>query len=252
MKAIGLPTAFLLLSLATSACKHGPSEKEQQNAEIHYDLGINAQQTSDMQTALAEFETALQIDPRFAQAHYALAALLHNAFGKQEDAIRHYKQALELNPSFSEAKNGLGTVYLDQGRYDEAIKLFEEALADMRYREPHIAEGNLGIALYRKGNPEQALQHLRAAITLQPKFCLGHRLLGIIASEQGNYVSACQEFARYRDSCPEVADAYYREGICLAKLGKTEPARSRFATCQEKSSNESLKGECRSLAEQLR
>jgi Tfp pilus assembly protein PilF len=251
MKAIGLPSV-LLLSLATLSCKHSLSEKERQNAEIHYDLAINAQQSGDMRTALAEFENSLEIDPRFAQAHYGLAALLHNAFGKQEDAIRHYKQALGINPSFSEAKNGLGTVYLDQGRYDEAIKLFEETLSDMRYREPHIAEGNLGWALYKKGNVQQALEHLHSAVTLQPKFCLGHRMLGMIASEQSNYATACQEFGKYRDSCPEAADAYYREGICLAKLGKTEPARSRFVSCQEKTSNENLKGECRTLAEQLR
>ncbi|HXN40990.1 MAG TPA: social motility TPR repeat lipoprotein Tgl, partial [Myxococcaceae bacterium] len=186
MKARPTRQLLLLVSLLGLGCSHVPTEREQRGAEIHYDLGVNAQQAGEMRSALAEFETALTLDPGFAEAHNAIALLLSNAFGRPEEAIAHLNKALEIRPTFSEAKVNLGVVLSQQGRYDAAIKLFEEALNDMRYPTPYFAEGNLGWALYKKGDTKMALDHIRAAVTIEPKFCQGYRNLGIIESESGN------------------------------------------------------------------
>ena len=252
MKARPIRQLLLLLSLLGFGCSHVPTEKEQRGAEIHYDLGVNAQQAGEMRNALAEFETALSLDPGFAEAHNAIALLLSNAFGRPEEAIAHLNKALEIRPTFSEAKVNLGVVLSQQGRYDAAIKLFEEALNDMRYPTPYFAEGNLGWALYKKGDTKMALDHIRAAVTIEPKFCQGYRNLGIIESESGNTEEACRHFGSYRQRCPEAPDAYYREGACLAKLGQREAAKQALNTCLSKSPNEGLKNDCRKLMEQLR
>lgn len=241
----------VLVGIAASSCRHTPTEKEQQGAEIHYNLGVNAQQAGDMRGALAEFETALNLDPSFPEAHNALGLLLNNAFGKTEEAINHFHRALELRPGFSEAKVNLGVVLSQKGRYDEAIKLFEEALNDMRYPTPYFAEGNLGWALYKRGDSKLAIDHIKAAVTIEPKFCQGYRNLGIIEAEAGNVEAACRYFANYRENCPEMAEAYYREGTCLAKMGQREAAKQALITCQSKSANPALKADCRNLMEQL-
>ncbi len=57
-----------------------------------------------------------------------------------------------MRPTFSEARTNLANVYLDQGQYDEAIKLYEQVLNDMLYPTPFIAQGNLGWAYYKKGD----------------------------------------------------------------------------------------------------
>src|SRR5215472_8115810 len=110
MKARSGRELFLLLPWIACACRHVPTEKEQQGAEIHYNLGVNAQQAGDMRGALAEFETALNMDPGFAEAHNAIALLLSNAFGKTDEAIAHFNKALEIRPTYSEAKVNLGVV----------------------------------------------------------------------------------------------------------------------------------------------
>jgi type IV pilus biogenesis/stability protein PilW len=248
---VGSKRLLLFFVVPLCACRHVPSEKEQQGAEIHYNLGVNAQQAGDMRAALAEFETALNMDPGFAEPHNAIALLLAHSFGRPEDAIAHFHKALEIRPGYSEAKVNLGVVFSEQGKYDQAIKLFEEALNDMRYPTPYFAEGNLGWALYRKGDTRMALDHIKAAVTIEPKFCQGYRNLGIIESDSGNVEEACRQFASYREHCPESADAYYREGTCLAKLGRREAARQALSACQTKSSNERLKSECRQSMEQL-
>ncbi|WNG38101.1 social motility TPR repeat lipoprotein Tgl [Archangium violaceum] len=240
-----------LLALALMGCKHVPSEKERQGAEIHYELGLQAQQAGNVQEAYKELQKSLELDPEYPEAHNAIAILLHMAFNRPEQAISHYKKALELRPNFSEVKTNLANVYLSQSRYDEAIKLYEEALNDMLYPTPFIAQGNMGWALYKRGDLERGLKSIKAAVTTNPGFCLGYKNLGIIYDETGDVSEACRYFGRYREACPDVADAYLREGACQVKQGKMEEARQSFTACEAKAKSQDLKDDCRRLLEAL-
>ncbi len=248
------PLSLALVSLGLLlGCAHVPSAKEQASAVNHYDLGVVSQQNGDIRTAYAEYETAVKLDPTFAEAWLAKAQLLHLSFGKPEEAIADYRKALEIRPTYSEAKNNLGTVYLSTGQYDEAVKLFEEVLNDMRYPTPYIAQANLGWAQFKQGKLEQAVENTKASVTTNPKFCLGYKNLGAIYESQGKVEAACEQFGHFRESCPDNADAYFREGVCLTKLGKVEPAKEAFATCQAKAKpDEPLQKDCKQYGEQLR
>ncbi len=241
----------LLLALALTGCKHVPTEQERRGAEIHYELGIQAQQVGNVQQAYKEFQKALELDPDYPEAHNAIGILLHLSFNRPEEAIQHYNKALEVRPGFSEVKTNLANVYLSQTRYDEAIKLYEAALNDMLYPTPFIAQGNLGWALYKKGETERALQSIKASVTTNPNFCLGYKNLGVIYEETGNISEACRSFGHYREACPDVADAYLREGACQVKMGKMEEARQSFTVCEAKAKSQSLKDDCRRLLEAL-
>jgi len=248
--------AVVLVVLSLSGCRHVPTEKEIQGAQIHFDLGIQAQQAGDVQSAYKEFQAAQELDPGFADAYNASGILLHLAFKRPEEAVAQYKHSLEIRPTFSEAKTNLANVYLDQARYDEAILLYQDALNDMLYTTPYIAQANLGWALYKRGDLKRddirkGIESIKAAVTINPKFCLGYKNLGLIYDEQGNPQNACKNFTRYRESCPEVADAYYREGVCLAKQGDNGGAKRAFAGCQTRTSNVALKDDCGRLLEHL-
>ncbi|MET0401104.1 MAG: social motility TPR repeat lipoprotein Tgl [Cystobacter sp.] len=240
-----------LLALLLLGCKHIPTDKELEGAEAHYQLGLHAYQSGNTQEAYKELQKSLALNPDYAEAHNVTAILLHLAFNRPQEAIVHYEKALKVRPSFSEAKTNLGNVYLSQSRYDEAIALYEQALNDMLYPTPFIAQGNMGWALYKKGNKEQGVQNIKAAVTLNPNFCLGYRNLGTIYEESGELSDACRYLARYREVCSDVADAHMREGACLLKQGKAEEARERFSTCESKATNQMLKDDCHRLLEAL-
>src|SRR4051794_19194832 len=148
------------LSLAVAGCKHAPDAQERRAAEIHYDLGVTDMQNGLVQDAYKEFKAAEELDPSFPEPHFGMGTLLQFSYKKLDDAAGEYKRAFELRPDFTEAKVNLGTVYLEQGRYDEAIPLFTEALNDMTYKTPYLAEGNLGWALYKKGDLKGGIDHL--------------------------------------------------------------------------------------------
>jgi type IV pilus assembly protein PilF len=241
----------LALVFLLTGCKHVPTQKERESAEIHYNLGLQAQQNGRVPEALSEFQRAVELDPDYPEAHNLLGILLHVSYKRHAEAIKHYEKALEVRPGFSEAKTNLANVYLDQGQYDEAIKLYEQALNDMLYPTPFIAQGNLGMAYYKKGDTTKALENLQAAVTLSPNFCFGFKHMGIIYEETGNTAEACRQFGNYREKCPDEADAYMREGVCLAKQGQVDTAKERLDTCQTKATQPALKDECRRLREQL-
>src|SRR4051812_17482444 len=228
--------ATVLAALALCAgCVHHPTEKEQRVSENHFDLGVMAQEKGNIQEALREYESALEADEGFPEAHNAIGILLHLSFKRYEEAIQHYKRALEIRPGYSEAKTNLGNVYLDMGKYDPAIDLYDQALNDMHYTTPYIAHANRGWAQYKRGNVREGVESIQTALTINPRFCLGYKQLGLIHNEQGQFDAACDDFRHFRDGCPDAGEAYYLEGKCLAKLGKTDEALKDFAACQTKS-----------------
>ena len=227
-----------------TSCQHGPDPKAQHAAEIQNDLAVGSLNQGDYQSAYQEFQQAVALDDTLADAHNGLGLVLHLNYQKYADAEVQYKRAIELRPTFSEARVNLGNLYLDEGRYDEAIAQYETALNDMLYRTPHFAQSNLGWAFYKKGETDKAIESVKAAVTAVPNFCQGWRTLGLIYEGTGRTDKACDAFAEFAQDCPSVADAHQQLGLCRVKLGRTELARVSFAACVEHASPGLLRDDC--------
>jgi type IV pilus assembly protein PilF len=223
---------LLALLLLVAAC--GPSTRDIEAAQIHYDLGVSAmEQQHDAPTALRELEIAIAKNPRLAEAQWAIGIVDHLMLHKPEEAVGHYLRALELNPKYSEAANNLGDAYIDLGRYTEAAAMFRRALSDELYRTPYLAEGNLGWALYKSGDTDGGIQHLKAALAANKGFCQGYRLLGMIYAESGKLDDAEQQFVTFHEKCPDFPEADYRLALVLLKEGKQDRARQELEACAD-------------------
>lgn len=238
------------LALPLAACPKRVSETNRNEATARYQLGVEAMHTGNLQAAVSEAQKAASLDPYYPEPQNLLGILYHLSFKRLDEAEAAYKKAIELRPDYSEAKVNLGNLYSDRGRFEEAIKLYDEALNDILYLTPFIAKGNKGWAQYKLGKVSDAIDSLREATTTNPKFCLGHKNLGIIFDEQNETQKACRAFGQYREMCPEMADAYFREGVCTAKLGNVDQAKTAFAGCTQRAQGE-LKDDCERLLEQL-
>jgi Flp pilus assembly protein TadD len=106
---------------------------------------------------------ALRLDPGHAPAHAALA-ILYDAQGRAEDALRHHRRALELEPRSPTYQNNLGFSLYVHGRPREAIPVLEGALrgapADARIRN------NLGFALAAAGDLTRAQEQFARGGTM--------------------------------------------------------------------------------------
>jgi tetratricopeptide (TPR) repeat protein len=103
--------------------------------------------------ARQEFLKEIAIDPSNAGAHYVLGELSRRD-GKCEEAIPQFSEAIKFNPNFAEA-------YLGKGLCLVSLKEYEEAVPSLRSAE-RLTPGNpevhhtLATALQRSGHKEEA------------------------------------------------------------------------------------------------
>lgn len=114
---------------------------------------------------LALWEDAARKSPGSALVHYNLGAALQ-ANGDRDRAIAAYTRAVELEPSRL-AYNNLGVLYREGGATGAAIEVLREALRlDPRYAPAH---SNLALAYLDLGMLDPAIAHLREAVAFAPK-----------------------------------------------------------------------------------
>ncbi|WP_448337817.1 tetratricopeptide repeat protein, partial [Chloroflexus aurantiacus] len=78
-----------------------------------------------------------------------------------------YQRAIALDPQYAYPWNGLGNVYRQQGRYDEAIAAYQRAIdIDPQFAAPWQG---LGLVYTLQGELEQAVTAFRRAIELAPE-----------------------------------------------------------------------------------
>src|SRR6202040_3539617 len=99
--------------------------------------------------------------------------------------------------------------------YDGAIAAFREVIR-LKPDFVHFAHHNLGLALYRKGNVEEAIPEFQAAIQIQPKEALLHNSLGSALMKQGKLDQAITAFRRALEAQPDCGAALFNLACILA------------------------------------
>src|SRR5262245_48207684 len=92
------------------------------------DVGARLLEQGKTDAAIADFQRALSLDPKFFPARLNLAYAYERA-DRIEDAMESYREAINLQPRNFFAHNNLGVLYDRKGLSDAAIREFETALA---------------------------------------------------------------------------------------------------------------------------
>ncbi|PWU14070.1 MAG: hypothetical protein C5B50_17950 [Verrucomicrobia bacterium] len=196
----------------------------------HNNLGHVLLDEKSVDEAIAEFETALQSQPR-GEIHNNLAhALL--AKGQMDQALEHSYQAVQMEPGNAELHFNLGEILFRTGRKDEGIAEFRRAL-EIEPKLPMV-HNNLGYALMDMGKMDEALEHFRIAVQIEPEsahaqFALAYALARSAEASPGNFGAAQLEEAitHFREAVklePGFAPAHNALGRALAKRGQLSDA----------------------------
>ena len=161
------------------------------NAMAHCSLG-NALATLDRTPeAIAEFETALHLQPDYADALASLGNSLMES-GRFTEAINRLTAALRLKPTSAEAHLNLGIALDRLGRLDEALPHYETALR----LKPILtgAHNALANVLLRQGNLPAAIEHLQAALRFDSHDAIAHYTLALVLLQANRATEAFAEF----------------------------------------------------------
>src|SRR5882724_599588 len=168
----------ILLATLAAACTGNPTARKQK----FYDQGLRDFAKQKYPEAIISFSRALQVDPRFADAHYELAQC-HQRQGNWGGAIRELQRTIELQPENSHAQIDLGRIMLAGGKNQDAR---DRALAVL-HSDPKNLDGEilLSNADTLMGNLKDAVEEAQTAVTLAPDQIRTHVNLAVIQQKAG-------------------------------------------------------------------
>ena len=103
----------------------------------------------DADSAIAEFNKAIEIDPNIAEIYYHRGvAYTTKGFLYLDQAISDFNKAIEIYPRYSEAYRNRGLAYGSEYKYDQAISDFNKAI-EINPSDAHAYNGR-AIVYFRK------------------------------------------------------------------------------------------------------
>jgi serine/threonine-protein kinase len=186
----------------------------------------------NLDTAIAEFASAIKTDPQFALAHAGLGEAYRVQFRMTKDprwvqqALQSCNRAIEINSQLAPAHVTLGLLQDGAGQRDLAIVHFQRALE----LDPHSPEAIAGMARTYEamGRLAEAEASFKKAAALRSNYWDGVNSLGAFYFRHARYQDAEVQFRRVLELTPDNAAAYSNLGVVLSKLGDTAGARTMY------------------------
>lgn len=91
------------------------------STQNHNNLGDYYSRHGDFKSAIREFQTAINIYPKYADAYHNLA-IAYLLSGNKQKAIEKLKQAVTINPRLWQSYAELGNIYAQEKNYSQALE----------------------------------------------------------------------------------------------------------------------------------
>jgi tetratricopeptide (TPR) repeat protein len=184
--------------------------------------------------ARPELETLQKGNVRNPLYPYWIARLDYDD-GQYEPAAQGLRRAIELDPRYTKAHDNLGLCYEALGRFDQALKSYEEATRLNRETPPPSPWPplNLGLLLVRLDRLDEAEASLREAAEADPRFAQARYHLGIVLEKKGRLEEAASELEEAARLDPGYAEPHYALARIYRRAGEREKSEQALARFRE-------------------
>ena len=197
------------------------------SAPVYLSSGLAAASLNNLDRAIGQLSTALQLDPNLPGARYSYALVLARA-SKYADSEKQLDIELASKRPKAESAVNLwklkGRDAFYQKKWQNAIEAYNKVLQfEPDYAEAYSATGESLFALNRTS---ESLVALRKAVALDPEDAPAHATLGKVYQEDGDLDKAIPEFEAAMRLRPADREATFRLfRIYISKGDKTDAAR---------------------------
>ena len=182
--------------------------------------------------AIALFQRALKEDPGYALAQAGLGRSYWSKYFRSKEkqwteaARQACERAVSLDNKLPAGHLCLGITYNGTGKYEEAAKEFQDALA----KDPRSDDACRGLARAYQGldQLEAAEQTYQKAIELRPQYWGNYNDLGVFYIVQGRYEQAIPMFQRVTELTPDNRWGYTNLGLAYYNLGQLDQAAAMY------------------------
>jgi tetratricopeptide (TPR) repeat protein len=201
----------------------------------HLDRGWDLVSRGDFAGALISAQKSLELDAESPEAHNLLG-YIHQAEGRAEDALDHFKQAIAIDETYVEAMLNAAEVLIHSMQdYDLGLDMVEEALdfaegddeiadALLLKFDAHMQQGDregagaiakrlpegpfesphvdflVGRAKFETGDPAGAEKHIESAIKRDPQNGDAFYYAGLVRESRGDLRGATVAFLQAREA----------------------------------------------------
>jgi tetratricopeptide (TPR) repeat protein len=173
---------------ATAPTSH---QAEQLEAEA-----FESQQNWDR--AVAEYKKILEQEPKLSGIHYRLGRIFLSKSPPEVDSAKaEFDEELKIDPDNASSEFMLGEIARQAGQWDDAVAHFSRASKlDEGFQEAYLA---LGMSLNSEGKFSEAIVPLQSYIKMQPADPAGHYQLATAYTRTGHKPEADREMALQRE-----------------------------------------------------
>ena len=198
--------------------------------KFHVDVGLNHFYKNRYLEAYREFKAALDIDPRYAEAHYNLGRV-YKAQGFIKEALIEFQIAVQLKPDYQAARRELDALKQNL-EADVAAQLKLKGKETVQQTEFSSISGDeaekRARQLLTQGRSEEALKYFDLALRDRPDDANLNKLTGFLYFKQNLYNDALARYQRAQKSSPADAEIPYAIGLIYMKTQMPQKAESFF------------------------
>jgi serine/threonine-protein kinase len=193
----------------------------------HSALGYAYAKRGRHQEAIAAYSKVTELQPRNSRGFQMLGFAYQDA-GDDVRALENYRKAIAIAPD-ALAYSNMGSIYYDEGRFPEAARAYEQAIA-LGGRSP-ATQRNLGDAYERLKEPVKARQaYVRAVeisrdmLAVNPKDAQTLSRLAVCEAKLGRHADAAIHVGEAAGLDGDDTDVLYRKAVVHALAGRAPDA----------------------------
>ena len=182
---------------------------------------VSLHQQGQLDAAEVLYREILQAAPHHSHA-LQLLGVIAGQRGHTQQAIDLFDQALAIDPTNAAAWSNRGNALLALKRHSEALASYDRALAI----NPGHADAlhNRGLTLHNLDRTAEALKSYDRALAIRPDYPQAHNHRGIALCRLGRQSEALKAFRHAITLQPEVAEFHANLGKALLELHQLEAA----------------------------
>jgi type IV pilus assembly protein PilF len=213
--------------------------ESRKRARIRMELAVGYFEQGQTNVALDELKQVIASDPTFPDA-YNLRGLIYMRLNDMRQAEESFRRAVALNPRDGNVQHNFGWLLCQQGRYDEAARAYEAAMANPMYAGRAKTLMAQGLCEARAGKTAEAERSLARSYELDAGNPVTGYNLASLLFRRGDFTRAQFYIRRLNNS--ELANAEtlwlgvkverrLGDRVALQQLG--EQLRKRFPKSRE-------------------
>lgn len=152
-----------------------------------------------------------------------LGVLLLDSGSRLYESEMYLRRAVEIDPACPPAYYNLGNLLKLQGKLDEAISSYRQALK-LQMPNPFVVHLNLANALTQNGEYKEAVEHLNEALRIKPDSAEAYHNWGLTLMVQGKIDEAIEKWKKALELNPDLAVARHYLILALKEQNKKQDA----------------------------